>query len=114
MTIVFHLLINTLAIFIAALVVPSVEVSGFFVALAVAVVLGTLNLFLKPVLFILTLPINIITLGLFTLVINTVLILITARLVPGFEVNSFWVAFLFSIVLFVVNAFILSLERKAK
>ena len=70
------------------------------------VVLGIINAFIKPVLIILTLPINILTLGLFTFVINALIIILTSGLVPGFKVNGFWWALLFSIVLSIVNSFL--------
>jgi putative membrane protein len=95
-------LIAAVAILIAAYIVPGtvVTIAG---ALVLAVVLGILNLFLKPILFILTLPINILTLGLFSLVINALLVMLAAAIVPGFAVAGFWGALLFSIVLTLVN-----------
>lgn len=96
-------LLSALAILAVAYLVPGVTVSGFLVALVVALVLGLLNAFIKPILMILTLPINILTLGLFTLVINTVLILVAAYVVPGFELDGFWWALVFSIALSLVN-----------
>lgn len=76
-----------------------VHVSGFTTALIVAVVLGLLNIFIKPILVILTLPVTFITLGLFLLVINAVIILLCDNIVGGFSVDSFFTALLFSIVL---------------
>lgn len=76
-----------------------VHVSGFTTALIVAVVLGLLNIFIKPILVILTLPVTFITLGLFLLVINAVIILFCDNIVGGFSVDSFFTALLFSIVL---------------
>ena len=78
-------------------------IEGFVAALVLAVVLGAINAFIKPVIIILTLPINILTLGLFTFVINALLIMLAAMIVPGFGVASFWWAVLFSIVLSVVS-----------
>jgi putative membrane protein len=97
-------LISTIAILIAVYIVPgtSVTIVG---ALVLAVVLGILNLLFKPILFILTLPINILTLGLFSLVINALLVMLAALVVPGFAVAGFWSALLFSIVLTVINWF---------
>jgi putative membrane protein len=76
-----------------------VHVSGFTTALIVAVVLGLLNIFIKPILVILTLPVTFITLGLFLLLINAVIILLCDNIVGGFSVDSFFTALLFSIVL---------------
>lgn len=101
-----HLLASALAVLITAYIVPSVYVSGFFVALVVAVVLGILNIFVRPILLILTLPINILTLGLFTFVINTLLILLASAIVPGFRVGSFFAAMIFGIVLAIVSWFL--------
>jgi putative membrane protein len=78
---------------------PGVKVDNYFSALLVAVVLAFLNTFLKPVLTILTIPITLFTLGFFLLVINAVIILIAGRLVNGFQVNGFWWAVLFSLIL---------------
>ena len=81
--------------------------SHWFVAtiaiLIAAVVLGALNLFIRPILIILTLPINILTLGLFSFVINALLVLLVSALVPGFLVTGFWSAFFFALVLSIVN-----------
>lgn len=112
MNVVFHLVIRSLAIWVAANLVPGVTLEGPMAALIVAVVLGLLNMFVKPVLLVLTLPVNVMTLGLFTFVINTLLILLADRLVPGFAVASFWTAMWFGILLFVVNAFLNNVGKK--
>ncbi len=90
--------------------VPGVGVTGIWIALAVAVVLGILNAFLRPILLILTIPINLMTLGLFTLVINTGIVMLTSVIVPGFHVTGWWAAFLFSVVVWLVNWFLEALE----
>lgn len=102
MKLLFHWLISTIAILIVAAIVPGVVVT-LRGALIAAVVLGALNLFIRPILFILTLPITILTLGLFSLVINALLILLTSYFVRGFAVSGFWTALLFALVLAVVN-----------
>lgn len=96
-------LISTLAIIIAAYLIPAVEVDTLVAAFIAALVLGLINVILKPILVILTLPINIITLGLFTLVINAALVLLTSWIVPGFTVIGFWWALLFSVVLSLIT-----------
>lgn len=98
----FHWLISALAIGIAAYVVPGVTVTPV-AALVAAVVLGALNLFVRPIIHILTLPINILTLGLFSLVINALLALFAAYVVPGFEIAEFSPAFFFALALAAVN-----------
>lgn len=103
------LLLNSLAVLLASYFVPGVVVTGFTSALLVALTLGILNIFVKPILVFITLPINILTLGLFTLVINTFLIMIVSAIVPGFEVKDFLHALLFSLVLSIVLTLIHSL-----
>ena len=102
MKILFHWIVSALAIGIAAYLIPRVEVT-LQGALIAAVVLGALNLFIRPILFILTLPINILTLGLFSIVINAVLVLLASSLVPGFVVGGFWTAVIFALVLTVIH-----------
>ena len=104
MGILLHWLIITLAIMVSAYLLPGVKIAGFVPALAAAVVLGLLNLVLKPILVLLTLPINILTLGLFTLVINAAIIMLATKIVPGFTVENWWWAILFGIVLGLVNS----------
>jgi len=98
-------LIMTVSVMIAAYVIPGVTVSNFFSALWVALFLGIVNLLLRPLLVLITLPINILTLGLFTFVINGLIILLASSVVKGFQVSGFWVAVLFSIVLSIINFF---------
>lgn len=102
MKILFHWVISTIAILIAAYLVPntSITLAG---ALIAAVVLGALNLFIRPILVVLTLPITILTLGLFSLVINALLVMLTSYFVPGFVIIGFWSALFFALVLSVVN-----------
>ncbi|HOC45615.1 MAG: phage holin family protein [Syntrophorhabdaceae bacterium] len=99
-------LVMTVAVLIAAYFIPGVRVASFFSALMVALFLGIVNLFLKPVLILITLPINILTLGLFTFVINAVLILLASYFVRGFQVAGFWWALLYGIVLSIVHYFL--------
>ena len=103
MEILISWLISAAAILITAYVLPGVRVESFVTALIAAVVLGIINSVLKPILLLLTLPINVLTLGLLTFVINALLVLLAARIVPGFRVDGFWWALLFSIVLSLVN-----------
>ena len=106
MKIIIHWFLSAVAIIITAYLLPreAIFVQSFFVALVVAVVLGLLNTIIKPILIILTLPIEILTLGLFTFVINAGLVLLTSNIVAGFHVKSFWWALIFSLVLFIINA----------
>jgi|CXWL01.1.fsa_nt_gi putative membrane protein len=102
MSILIQWLLSALVIIVAAMLVPGVETTlvGAFLA---AVVIALLSVFIKPILVILTLPINILTLGLFSLVINTVLVLLAAAIVSGFNVANFWWGLLFSVVLSLLN-----------
>lgn len=96
-------IVTALAIGIAAYLIPGIEVS-LVGALVLAVVLGIINVFLKPIINLLTLPLNILTLGLFSLVVNALLIMLAGQIVPGFTVDGFWTAFLFGIVVALVSA----------
>ena len=102
MKIFFHWLTSAIAILVAAYIVPGVMVTPAG-ALIAAVVLGALNLFIRPIILILTLPITILTLGLFSLVINALMVMLASYLVPGFLVFGFWSAFWFALALSVVN-----------
>ena len=105
------LLINAIAVFVTAKILPGVYIDSFVTALVVAVVLGVINTFLKPVLLLLTLPVTILTLGLFTFVINALLVLLAAALVSGFQVKNLLWALLFSLVLSLVNSVLQSLVK---
>jgi len=105
MRIILHLIIAALAVYFASYLIPGVTVDSYWIAIIVALVLGILNAFLRPVLNLLTLPINILTLGLFSIVINAIIILLVDGIVGGFAVNGFWNAVLFSIVLWIINSF---------
>jgi len=104
MRILVKLLVSALIIFALAWVLPGVDVTSYWTALIVAVILGVLNLFVKPLLVVLTIPVTILTLGLFLFVINALIILMTDYLVDGFTVNGFWWALLFSILISIMNA----------
>ena len=99
-----HWFLSALAVMVTAYLLPGIVVQSFFVALVVAVMLGLLNTFIRPLLVLIAFPLEIITLGLFTVVINAALVLLTARFVAGFSVSSFWTALFFSIILSLVNA----------
>ncbi len=111
MNLILKLFLSALAVFVSAYVIPGVRVESYVTALIVAVVLGVVNMILKPILVILTLPITILTLGLFYFVINAILVLLVASVVPGFFVSGFGAALLFSLVLSVVGWFLNSLTK---
>lgn len=112
MKIILHILLSSLAVFVTARILPGVKVDSFTTAVVVAVVLGAANAILRPILLILTLPINIMTLGLFTFVIIGAMVKFTAGIVPGFQVENFWWALGFALVLSVINFFLHTLEHR--
>lgn len=99
-----RLILSAIAVLICAYILPGAHVSGFLTAIVVAGVLAIVNIILKPILVILTIPITVVTLGLFLLVINTLMIMLVGSLVPGFDVDGFWWALIFSVALSIVNS----------
>lgn len=112
MNILVNLILSAMAVFAAAYILPDVEVESFTAALVAAIVLGVINAILRPILLILTLPINVMTLGLFTFVINALIILLVANIVPGFAVNGFIPALILGLVLALINFFLSNLNPK--
>lgn len=104
MKLFFHWALATIAVFATAYVLPGVEAT-IMGAIIAALVLAILSMFVKPIVTLLTLPINILTLGLFSLVINAGLVLATDYLVDGFFVLNFWWALAFGLVLSIINVF---------
>ena len=98
-----NLIINALAFYITAYLVPGVRIADLQALVVVAIVWGLLSIILKPILIFLTLPVNILTLGLFTFVINAFLIMLMSQLVRGFKVDSFGAALLSAVVLALLN-----------
>lgn len=111
MAILIILLLNSLAVYAAAAILPGVKLENFMTAVIVAIVLGLVNTVIRPIVLILTLPINILTLGLFTFVIIGFLTLFVSWIVPGFEVTNFWWALLFAFVLAIFNTFLFSMIK---
>jgi len=103
---------SAISILIASYLIPGVKVAGVWSALILALVLGFLNILIKPLLVLLTLPINILTLGLFTLVINALIVMLASSIVKGFEVGGFINALLFSIVLTIIQSLFEMLIKK--
>ena len=107
-------LASALAILLSAWLVPGVYISGFGVALIAAVVLGAVNAIIRPILIVLTLPINILTLGLFTLIINAAMVALSAAVLSGFSISNFWTAILFSLILTVIDWIMEGLIKEKK
>lgn len=105
------LITAVLVMLISYLLKGSVVVDEFSTAVIVAIVLGLLNFFVKPILVLFTLPVTIVTLGLFYLVINAVIILLCDKLVDGFDVSSFWTALLFSVILSISQSLVYKLTE---
>lgn len=111
MKIFLNLLLRTIAVLITTYIIPGVNVADFLTAIVLVVVLGVLNAVLKPIVVLLTLPVNVVTLGLFTFIINGLIVFLASLLVPGFFISSFWSGVLFSIVLSLVNWFLNTLKN---
>lgn len=102
MKLITRILLSALALLLIAYYIPGIYVENVYIAIITAVVLGVLNAVLKPILFVLTLPITILTLGLFTFVINAALFLFAASFIEGFYVENFWLALLGSLLMSIV------------
>ncbi|MWB95577.1 phage holin family protein [Flavobacterium sp. GA093] len=104
MKLLLRILATALLVLLIGHFMTGIHVVSFTTAVIVAVVLGLLNVFIKPILVILTFPVTIITLGLFLLVINAVIVLLCTKIVGGFHVDTFWTALLFSIILSILQS----------
>lgn len=114
MKLILRLLLSALAVVILAKFLPGVSLDSYTTGIIVAVVLVLLNNILRPILIILTLPITIITLGLFLLVINACMVLLADKFIDGFAVSSIWTAILFSILLSILQSILYSLLKEDK
>ncbi len=101
--------LNILAVMFCAWLLDGVRVDGFIGAAIAALVLSIVNIFIKPIMILLTLPITLVTLGLFLLVINALMVLLADYLIDSLSVDGFWWALLFSLVLAVVNSLLYSI-----
>ncbi|HYF67882.1 MAG TPA: phage holin family protein [Ohtaekwangia sp.] len=109
---IIRFLLSGLAVLLTAYLLPGVDISHYGYALLVAACISFANLFIKPILIIFTIPITVVTLGLFLLVINAFIILIVDYLVSGFDVDGFWWALAFSLILSVFNSMISDLDKR--
>ena len=112
MNFLIRILMTALAAFGLSYILSGVHIDSFITALVFALVLAILNALIKPILIILTLPITIVTLGLFLFVINALIILLCSKMVSGFSVDGFWWALLFSILLSIVSSILHSSGKK--
>lgn len=112
MNFLIKVLLSAVSVILASYLLPGVTVDGFWVALIVAIFLSLLNATLKPILIIFTIPITFLTLGLFLLVINALIIMIADYFIGGFRVDGFWWALIFSLILSLINALLTDLSTK--
>lgn len=106
-----NLIVNTLSIFAVSYILSGVHVNDFVTAILLAVVMSVLNVTLKPLLIIITIPVTFMTLGLFLLVINVIVLYAAAALIDGFSLDSFWWALLFSLLVSFVNSVLFGLGK---
>jgi len=114
MKVIFRTLLSALAVILLANILTGVSVDSYITAIIVAVVLSLLNFLVKPILVILTLPVTVLTLGLFLLIINAIIILLADALIDGFNVSSIWWALLFSLLLSFLQSILFSLLKEDK
>jgi putative membrane protein len=112
MNLVIRILVTAGLVMLIAHLLPGVKVDSFIQSVYVAIILGLLNVFIKPIIVLFTLPVTILTLGLLLLVINALLVLLCSNIVGGFEVASFWTAMFFSIILSVSQSLVFKLTGK--
>lgn len=106
-----NLLINTISIFAVSYILSGIHVDSFVTALVVAVVMAVLNVTLKPLLFVITIPITVITFGLFLLVLNVLILYAAAYFIDGFQIAGFWWALLFSFLVSFVNGVLFGIGK---
>lgn len=111
MKVLLSILIMAIAVAVADYIIPGVALNTFVTAIVVGIVMGLINSLIRPVLLVLTLPINVVTFGLFTLVINALMVMLAGWIVPGFEVAGFWSALLFSLVISLLKMMFSSIEN---
>ena len=98
------LIVNAISFYVVAYLFPGVKIEGWQVLIIIAIVWGIISVFIKPILKILTFPINLLTLGLFSFVLNALLLMLSARFIPGFEVHGFLTALGAAVILAIINA----------
>lgn len=114
MKLIIRLLVSAAVTFILAQVLPGIHVDSYGTALWFAIVLGLLNVFLKPILIIFTLPLTLITFGLFLFVINTITVLLASDWVKGFRIDSFGWGLLFSLLLTIITSLLFREEDRQR
>jgi putative membrane protein len=97
-------ILNALALYIVARIVPGIALSSFGAAMVAIIVMSLVNMFIKPILFLLTLPVTVVTLGLFTLILNALMFLLVGNLTPGFYVAGVWPALVASVLYWAITS----------
>ncbi|MFK7952773.1 MAG: phage holin family protein [Ekhidna sp.] len=114
MNILVKILLSSIGVVVASYLLPGVEVDQFTTAIIIALLISLLNVTVKPLLIILTIPLTVFTLGLFLLVINAIIILIASSVVSGFVVDNFWWALFFSLLLSLINSLLTDISKDQK
>jgi len=114
MKFIMRIIVTSIVAFGLSYLLSGVKIDNFWVAIILAAVLAVLNAFVKPIIIVLTLPLTLVTLGLFLFIINAAMILIADRFIDGFKVDGFWWALLFSLLLSVVTSVLYKEKREEK
>ena len=110
-SIIVRWVLNALALYIVATILPGIHLSDFGSALVAVVIIGLVNVLVKPILFLLTIPVTVITFGLFAFVLNALMLMLASALTPGFKIDGFGTALLGSILLSLVTTILYSLVQ---
>jgi len=102
---------NAIGLVVVAKLLPGIQLTGAWAVIVAALVLGIVNAIIRPVLLLISLPLNLVTLGLFTFVVNALMLELTAAVVPGFAVHGFWTAVVASLLLAVISSIVTHLAR---
>jgi len=102
-----YLIVNSLVVFFFAYILSGVKVKSFFTAIGISILLALINTFIKPLILFFTIPLTVLTLGLFILVVNAWILMIIDNMIDGFEIKNFWWAVLYSILISAANALLL-------
>ena len=114
MNLIIKWILFALLIIAIAWIVPGIEITGFLSALIAVIIISFVNAFIKPILQFISLPINFLTLGLFSLIINALMLLLSAKLSPGFEIEGFWSGFFGAILLSIFAPLISKIDEKTE
>lgn len=112
MQVITQLVIQVFSLFIVSSILPGFTLTDFRAAIVAAVVIGVINTFIRPVIQLIAFPITVLTLGIFSFIINVLLLMVAASIVPGFKIDGFFTAAIASIVLALISAFIHQLMRE--